>query len=124
MTFLFDVFSVIFFSSRIILPLQDFNIPLIALRIVDLPDPLAPIIETISPFATLSERSKIICYTDGLSELPDENGQEIGTRAIEQNLSNQDRIDKNIKTLIEKENIVSSNTKLFDDVSIIGIEFF
>ncbi len=72
----------------------------------------------------IKERSKILCYTDGLSELPDENGKELGTRVIEQNLSNQDRIDKNIKTLIEKENIVSGNTKLFDDVSIIGIEFF
>lgn len=72
----------------------------------------------------IKERSKILCYTDGLSELPDENGEEIGTRAIEKILSNQDRIDKNIKTLIEKENIVSGNTKLFDDVSIIGIEFF
>jgi len=72
----------------------------------------------------IKERSKILCYTDGLSELPDKNGKEIGTRAIEKILSNQDRIDKNIKTLIEKENIVSGNTKLFDDVSIIGIEFF
>ncbi|MBA7584953.1 hypothetical protein ES708_26919 [subsurface metagenome] len=36
----------------------------------------------------IKERSKILCYTDGLSELPDENGEEIGTRVIEQNLSN------------------------------------
>jgi len=81
-----------------------------------------PVINEVS--FEIKERSKILCYTDGLSELPDENGEEIGTRAIEQNLSNNNSIDENIKQLIEKQNIVSGNTNLFDDVSIIGIEFF
>jgi sigma-B regulation protein RsbU (phosphoserine phosphatase) len=73
---------------------------------------------------TIKNRSKILCYTDGLSELRDENGEEFGTRAIEENLSNNISIDENINKLIEKQNIVSGNKNLFDDVSIIGIEFF
>jgi len=73
---------------------------------------------------TLKERSKIICYTDGLSELPDENGEEIGTKTIAAFLANRDTISENINYLIRKQNIKSENDRLFDDVSIIGVEFF
>ncbi len=73
---------------------------------------------------TIKERSKIICYTDGLSELPDESGKEIGTDTIAAFLVNQDTIRENISDLIKKQNIKTGNDRLFDDVSIIGVEFF
>ncbi len=73
---------------------------------------------------TLKERSKIICYTDGLSELPDEHGEEIGTKTIAAFLANRDMIGENITQLIKNQNIKSGNDRLFDDVSIIGVEFF
>lgn len=73
---------------------------------------------------TLKERSKIICYTDGLSELPDEKGEEIGTKTIATFLKNHASIKENINQLIKKQNIGSGNDRLFDDVSIIGVEFF
>lgn len=73
---------------------------------------------------TIKEPSKVICYTDGLSELPDDNGEEIGMKTIAEFLSNTDKIDKNIARLIKKQNIKSGNERLFDDVSIIGVEFF
>lgn len=73
---------------------------------------------------TIREHSKIFCYTDGLSELQDENGKEIGTSIIEKYISNSDRIDKNINQVIESQNIPDGNDRLFDDISIIGVEFY
>jgi len=73
---------------------------------------------------TINGKSKLICYTDGLSELPDDNGEEIGTKTIAEFLTNEDDIKKNIDLLIKEQNIKSGNERLFDDVSIIGVEFF
>ena len=72
----------------------------------------------------LKEESKIICYTDGLSELRDKNDKEIGTKAIEENIRNKKAIRDNIQNIIKSQNIVDNNTALFDDVSLIGIQFF
>ncbi len=72
----------------------------------------------------LDQRTKIICYTDGLSELPDETGKEIGTAPIEKNISNQEDIKRNILSLIREENITPENSRCFDDVSILGVEVF
>jgi sigma-B regulation protein RsbU (phosphoserine phosphatase) len=73
---------------------------------------------------TIKGRSKVICYTDGLSELPDDNGEEIGMETIAEFLANGDKINENIDRLIKKQNIKSGNDRLFDDVSIIGVEFY
>ncbi|HHJ10566.1 MAG TPA: serine/threonine protein phosphatase [Bacteroidetes bacterium] len=72
----------------------------------------------------LNQRTKIICYTDGLSELPDENEKEIGTAPIEKNISNQKDIYHNIQSLIREEDITPENSRCFDDVSILGVEIF
>ncbi len=71
----------------------------------------------------ISEESKIICYTDGLSELPDKKGNEIGTRAIEKSIKNNKSISSNIEFLVDSEKIESGNNRLFDDVSILGLQF-
>lgn len=68
--------------------------------------------------------SKIICYTDGLSELRDENDQEIGTRDIEHCIINGKRIDENITEIIENQHILSGNDNIFDDITLIGAQFF
>jgi sigma-B regulation protein RsbU (phosphoserine phosphatase) len=72
----------------------------------------------------ISQESKIICYTDGLSELPDEFGREMGTKAVEKNIKNNNSIDVNIRDLIFEERILEDNEKLFDDVSLLGIQFY
>jgi len=72
----------------------------------------------------LSENSKIICYTDGLSELPDEKGEEIGIEAIEKCIKNNRPVGANIQTIIKNQHILDGNTRLFDDVSILGLQFF
>ncbi|HDJ34423.1 MAG TPA: serine/threonine protein phosphatase [Bacteroidetes bacterium] len=73
---------------------------------------------------TVSPGSKIICYTDGLSELRDENDQEMGTRAIEACISNGRSIEENIKGIIESQNILTGNNNIFDDITLIGAQFF
>ena len=72
----------------------------------------------------IDQRAKIICYTDGLSELPDKDGREIGTKSIEKNIRNHDDIGNNILQLIKDEDITPDNPRCFDDVSILGVEIY
>ena len=72
----------------------------------------------------IDQRTKIICYTDGLSELPDEEGKEMGTAPIEKNIRNHESIGKNILDLIRGEKITPDNPRCFDDVSILGVDIF
>ncbi|MDT8401301.1 MAG: PP2C family protein-serine/threonine phosphatase [Bacteroidales bacterium] len=68
--------------------------------------------------------SKIICYTDGLSEIKDATGKDIGTKPIEKHIANTDTVDKNITALIRELGIPDDNPNLFDDVSIIAANFY
>ncbi len=68
--------------------------------------------------------SKIICYTDGLSELRDENDQEMGTKAIEAFIVNGKGIDQNIREIIDSHHILTGNENLFDDITLIGAQFY
>ena len=64
--------------------------------------------------------SKIVLYTDGLSELKGEDGEDIGTVPIITHIKNRDGIDQNIESLIADLGIPDDNPHLFDDVSIIA----
>lgn len=64
--------------------------------------------------------SKIVLYTDGLSELKGEDGKDIGTLPIISHIKNNDDIDKNIESLIKDLGIPDDNPYMFDDVSIIA----
>ena len=77
------------------------------------------------PFASAStiiieNPSKIVCYTDGLSELKDDEGNDVGTLPIQNHIANNDSIDININNLIEDLGIPDNNPHMFDDVSIIA----
>jgi len=71
----------------------------------------------------INQKTKLFTYTDGLIELIDENGVEFGTQVIEKNISNDKSIDENITDIIKKQNILTGSTAIFDDISILGIEF-
>jgi sigma-B regulation protein RsbU (phosphoserine phosphatase) len=71
---------------------------------------------------TVNEPSKLLCYTDGLVELVDETGVEIGTDKIEKHLANQRNIRHNIQEIIEGQRILSGNQSIFDDITILGID--
>ena len=71
---------------------------------------------------TIKNNSKIVCYTDGLSELKGEDGKDIGTKVIIRNISNTDPVDKNIIKMISELKLPHGNTSVFDDVSIIAAD--
>ena len=80
-----------------------------------------PVIET--GHKIIEEPTKLLCYTDGLIELVDENGVEFGTKNIERLLFNQQTIDKNIDEIIVEQKILTGSTAIFDDITILGLEF-
>ncbi len=71
----------------------------------------------------LDEPTKMLCYTDGLVELIDESGVELGTARLEKHLSNIRKIEENIQEIIVAQKILTGSTAIFDDISILGIEF-
>jgi sigma-B regulation protein RsbU (phosphoserine phosphatase) len=71
----------------------------------------------------IKEPAKLLCYTDGLVELVDENGVEFGTKNIERLVKNPKTIDKNINDIIVDQKILTGSTAIFDDITILGMEF-
>jgi sigma-B regulation protein RsbU (phosphoserine phosphatase) len=65
---------------------------------------------------------KIVCYTDGLSELKGDDGQDIGTKEIIRHISNKEPVEQNIRNMITFLGIPETNPYLFDDVSIIAAD--
>ena len=72
----------------------------------------------------VKNKSKLFCYTDGLVELVDEEGVTLGTDQIEKHLANSKDIDENISTIVKQQRVLEDNAAIFDDISIIGIEFY
>jgi sigma-B regulation protein RsbU (phosphoserine phosphatase) len=66
--------------------------------------------------------SKIVCYTDGLSELKYDDGNDIGTKEIIKHISNTKPVEQNINAMIRDLGIPDTNPYLFDDVSIIAAD--
>jgi len=66
--------------------------------------------------------NKLVCYTDGLSELKGDDGNEIGTREIIRHISNHEPVEQNIRAMLKFLGIPDTNPWLFDDVSIIAAD--
>lgn len=73
---------------------------------------------------TIADNSKLICYTDGLVELRGEDTTDAGMEALKECLADEKRIEQTIQNMVEKLEIDRKNTNFFDDISILGIEFF
>ncbi|MCI0523161.1 MAG: serine/threonine-protein phosphatase [Bacteroidales bacterium] len=73
-------------------------------------------------YITITHPSKIVCYTDGLSELKDENGNDLGATPVITHFTNRGTAGDNLMALIEDLDINTSNPRLFDDVSILAVE--
>lgn len=72
----------------------------------------------------IKDYSKIVCYTDGLSELKDKEGNDIGTKVIIRFISNTRPVDNNIREMIKELGLPDNNPSTFDDVSIIAADLF
>jgi sigma-B regulation protein RsbU (phosphoserine phosphatase) len=70
----------------------------------------------------ISGPAKIVCYTDGLSELKDRNGNDLGATPVIKHFPNMLPLSENIASLISDLDIHDSNPRLFDDVSILAVE--
>jgi sigma-B regulation protein RsbU (phosphoserine phosphatase) len=66
--------------------------------------------------------SKIVCYTDGLSELKDEEGKELGTGVIIDHIANNNAVEENLIEMIGRLGLPHNNPRTFDDVSIIAAD--
>jgi len=66
--------------------------------------------------------SKIVCYTDGLSELKGDDGKDLGTGIIIKHITNTSPVKKNITEMFRELDIPDNNPGLFDDVSIIAAD--
>ncbi len=73
---------------------------------------------------SLSPRTKLLCYTDGLVEVENDNKIEFGTIEIENSIKNNLPIEKVISDIVNKLDIYKEKKSFFDDVSIIGLEFY
>lgn len=71
---------------------------------------------------TVKDNSKIVCYTDGLSELKGDDGKDIGTTVIIKNISNNSPVVDNIVEMIRELKLPHGNPSVFDDVSIIAAD--
>lgn len=72
----------------------------------------------------LTEPVKILCYTDGLIELLEGEDVSIGTRFLEESLSNPGSIEENILHIIKHHSIKEGNTAIFDDITMLGIQVY
>jgi sigma-B regulation protein RsbU (phosphoserine phosphatase) len=71
----------------------------------------------------IEEPSKLFCYTDGLVEVLNESGIEFGTEKLEVELKNEDPIESNVSSIIEKQGILEGSASIFDDISILSAQF-
>jgi len=71
----------------------------------------------------IKDFSKIVCYTDGLSELKYTDGREIGTGEIIRYISNAEPVETNIRKMIKDLGLPHNNPSTFDDVSVIAADF-
>lgn len=66
--------------------------------------------------------TKLVCYTDGLSELKNDEGKDLGTDEILRFISNKAPVEKNLQMMLTHLGIPDANPNLFDDVSLIAAD--
>ena len=70
----------------------------------------------------IKDFSKIVCYTDGFSELKYPDGQDIGTKEIIRYISNTEPVENNMRDMLTELGLPHNNPSTFDDVSIIAAD--
>jgi sigma-B regulation protein RsbU (phosphoserine phosphatase) len=70
----------------------------------------------------IKDYSKLVCYTDGLSELRGKDGKEIGTETIISHISNKEPVESNIEAMITELGLPHNNPSAFDDVSVLAVD--
>lgn len=73
---------------------------------------------------SINNYSKLVCYTDGLSDLRGDDGKEIQTVEIIKHITNPAPVENNISQMLADLGIPRNNPWLFDDVSILAVDLF
>ncbi|MBR6277824.1 MAG: PP2C family protein-serine/threonine phosphatase [Bacteroidales bacterium] len=73
---------------------------------------------------TLTHDSKLLCFTDGVVELDKDGIDYYGQQVVEQRVGNDSGISETINGILSDLDINRSNTKLFDDITLLGIDFY
>lgn len=71
----------------------------------------------------IESTSKLICYTDGLSELALNGVEDFGLSLTKEKIANKTHINHTISNLQKELNISKGNPNIFDDITILGVEF-
>jgi len=73
-------------------------------------------------FMHLPNPSKFICFTDGLTELENDQKEEIGLAELEKCMKNDLKVEQNFVCLQSSLNLKKGNPALFDDITILGLD--
>jgi phosphoserine phosphatase RsbU/P len=73
---------------------------------------------------TINFSSKLICYTDGLSETENNDNKEFGTSEIENYIRSDENMETIINNIINNLNTFKGKNPYIDDISILGLEFY
>ncbi len=71
----------------------------------------------------IKNNSKLLCYTDGLIEIDNNNNVTSSIKIVENCLKNNNNIKDTFSEMIKKIDINKSNNAIFDDVAILGFDF-
>lgn len=81
-------------------------------------------IETIAEgFIELKNNTKLLCYTDGLIEMEVKNKVSSSLDEVEACFKNNKSIKESFVSLLEKMQIEKSNPSIFDDITMLGLDF-
>jgi len=72
----------------------------------------------------ITANSKLLCYTDGLVEIQSDGEVSSTTKLVENCMRTDLPIDNTIENLIKKLNINKSNKSIFDDITMLGLDFY
>jgi len=74
-------------------------------------------------FINIPNPSKLICFTDGLTELENEKNEEIGLKELKKCMTNANSVEQNFVCLQNSLSLKKGNPALFDDITILGMDF-
>ncbi|MBN2756349.1 MAG: SpoIIE family protein phosphatase [Bacteroidales bacterium] len=81
-------------------------------------------IETIEEgYLEIKQNSKLLCYTDGLTELEELDKVSSSLEKVESCLKNENNIKDTFSKMIKEMNISKLNNSIFDDITMLGIDF-
>lgn len=71
----------------------------------------------------INSGDRIICFTDGIDELADADGKEIGQMELRNSLEKTNSLENAFDYLNQKLMLNKSNSAIFDDITLLGLEF-